>query len=87
MTTTQSLLSELYSATMDNLHADSAEAEYYDAKFDGGEFSGPAHADMLEKCTTEIDAHFTALGAMFGISLADISDAWQRAQYDACYHV
>ena len=40
------------------IRKDHAEAECYDAGFDGGEFSGPAHAEQEAVETDRAEAHF-----------------------------
>lgn len=52
----------------------SHEAEDADAGFDGGEFSGPAHARMLARTLERI-------GAKYGFSLEQVEDIMAAADY------
>lgn len=50
------------------LHEESEHAAEMDAGFDGGEFSGPAHSEMLEEAER-------ALCSKFGVPYEDAKDA------------
>ena len=56
------------------------EAATYDAGFDGGEWSGPAHATIREK---QLDACLARVAPLMGYDPDDLFRAWERWGYES----